>query len=50
MIHKDLAAGAEALKRAYAVASDALPELVVAFSIDVELMRRELLISLWRNQ
>ena len=50
MIHKDLATGAEALKRAYAVVPDALPKLVVASNIGIELMRRELLMYLWRNQ
>jgi hypothetical protein len=50
MIHKDLATGAEALRHTYAVAPDALPELVVAFNIGIELMRRELLMYLWRNQ
>lgn len=54
MINKDLATGAEALKRTYVIAPEALPQLVVAFSVafsvGIELMRRELLMYLWRNQ
>ena len=50
MIYKDLSTGAEALKRTYVIAPKALPQLVVAFSVGIELMRRELLMYLWRNQ
>ena len=50
MINKDLATGAEALKRTYVIAPEALPQLVVAFSVGIELMRRELLMYLWRNE
>ena len=50
MINKDLATGAEALKRTYVIAPEALSQLVVAFSVGIELMRRELLMYLWRNQ
>jgi hypothetical protein len=48
MIHKDLATGAEALNRTYAVAPYSLPQLVVAFAVGIELCRRELLMYLWR--
>ena len=50
MIHKDLATGAEALNRTYAVAPHSLPQLVVAFAVGIELCRRELLMYLWRTE
>ena len=50
MIHKDLAKGAEALTRTYAIAPEALPQLVVAFAVGIELCRRELLMYLLRTE
>ena len=50
MINKDLATGAEALNRTYAVAPYSLPQLVVAFAVGIELCRCELLMYLWRAE
>ena len=50
MINKDLATGAEALKLTYVIAPEALPQLVVAFAVGIELCRRELMMYLWRTE
>ena len=50
MINKDLATGAEALKLTYVIAPEALPQLVVAFSVGIALLQRELIMYLWRNE
>jgi hypothetical protein len=49
MINKDLATGAEALNRTYVIAPEALPQLIVTFSVGIVLLQRELIIYLWRN-
>ena len=50
MIYKDLSTGAEALHRTYVIAPEALPQLVVAFAVGIELCRRELMMYLWRTE
>ncbi len=47
MIHPDLAKGAAVLNETLQIAPEALPELVVALAIGLELCRRELLMHLW---
>jgi len=47
VIHSDLAEGAAVLNETLKLAPEALPELVVALAIGLELCRRELLMHLW---
>jgi phytoene dehydrogenase-like protein len=50
MIHKDLAKTAAALAKTHEIAPEALPQLVVAFSVGIALLHRELIMYLWRNE
>ena len=47
MIHSDLAEGAAALNETLTLAPEALPQLLPALAIGLELCRRELLMHLW---
>ena len=47
MIHSDLAKGAAVLNETLRIAPEALPQLLPALAIGLELCRRELLMHLW---
>jgi len=47
VIHRDLAIGAEAMKRTLDLAPASLPALTVALGVGLALAHRELLMHLW---